>query len=140
MYPKKGHYIIFTKEPVTLKIHAWWLVLKLVSVCVCACLCVRVCVCEKLCLCMCVCVCMCVLVYMSVCACMRVCAKKYVSPQKSCVCPQKNPLYAQQKLCISTKEPITLMKHAWWFKKALYTYGVATIRRLLKIIGLFCRI
>ena len=80
-----------------------------VFVCVCVCVCVWVCVRVCLCLCLCLFVCLFVCVYVCVCAC--VCA---------CVLCCKRFLESQ-------------------LNNRYTTHGVATISRLLKIIGLFCK-
>jgi len=79
-------------------------------VCVCVCVCVRVCVC----------VCMCV--------CVRVCVRERVLVY---LCVDKQPTPIEHSSNNVESESILL---------SAYAYGVATISRLLKDIGLFCNI
>ena len=91
----------------------------MISVCMCvSCVCawsVCVCVCADQCVCVCVCVCVCACVCVCVCVFVCVCARVCVRVRANSISTQKRPT------CYPP------------------CYGVATISRLLKIIGLFCK-
>jgi len=107
------------------------------------CVCVCVCVCERERQCVCLCVCACVHIHVRVCV--RVCVRESVcdsqeswphmvgchGPDNTFPCTSHGPLHtsaAALRCTILTKQ------------NPKSTYGVATMSRRLKIIGLFCRI
>jgi len=104
-----------------------------VSVCVCACMCLCLCQCKclclclRLCLCLCLCLCACMRVYVRVCVCVYVCVGVYTLPGSRL-------RDAATLSCDGGKRDI--------WRPNPHTpryYGVATISRLLKILGLFCK-
>jgi len=129
--------------------------------CVCVfvflCVCARVCVCVRVCTRVCVCVCACVRVCM--CVCMRMCP--YTSMYEYihvkiwmcvcvCVCVRACVFVFVCNLCVCTfagtwnvSTYCFVLGCRWMYGKCIWfnstAYGVATISRFLKMIGLFCK-
>jgi len=120
-----------------------------VHACVWVCVCVRVCVwyslakeaCSMCCVCVCPCVCMCVIacvcarVCTCVCACVLYGAKAGVGHVTRVVC-----VWERSRVCVCTRDYVC----GWssWLCVHVCTrvwYRVATVSRIDKIMGLFCR-
>jgi len=109
-----------------------------------ACLCVCVSVCVRVCMSACLHVCVCLA--LSLCTCVCGCARC------ACVCACCGvscerwlfgwaPRVYSRSRSVSTKERASQRRRSWGEKNqvVLFSYGVATISRLLKDIGLFCK-
>jgi len=117
---------------------------------VCVCVCVYVCVCV--CMCVCVCVCVCALICLCMSECMCVCSlKKWITRT---IINHKSPRFTDHSyvymcafmcvcVCLSvwkwTCVHVCACACACMLKINRTYYGVATISRLLKTIGLFCK-
>jgi len=85
---------------------------------------------ETMCVCVFVCECVCLCVYVCVCACVCVCVY-------ACACVHKNDSgnhFPPRHAYVLGTVPLHRVR------PTRLRYGVATISRLLKIVGLFCRI
>jgi len=116
-----------------------------VSVCVCVCVvCVRVCVSVCVCLCECVCACACVrvwvcLLFVRVCDWARARRRAWACVSIYINCVSFNfwcttTTFRNIHVCACVWDGVNAYKHMW-----AHAYGVASISRLLKMIGLFCK-
>jgi len=125
--------------------------------CVCSCVCVHVCVRVCVCVCVCVCACACVAtcistacgatacaflcVHVCVCLCALVCVRVHACVRvRVPVWLLVFPLLAVQRLGFSPQFVTVCCSDLLHLLTSSCCYGVATISRLLQIIGLFCRI
>jgi len=108
--------------------------------CMCMCVCMCTCTCMCMCIYMCTCICMCMCMHMCMCMCMCT----YVCVHAN-VCHLCRPLSSTQiglraYVCVSLCVCVRVFAYVSVFVcVSVSKYRVATIRRLLQIIGLFCK-